>query len=482
MIKTKIGDGKHTHFWTDEWRLEGKIADICPRMFILETHKEAIVADRAGVDTREWQRRRPPRGSCELEELESLHVILADTVLNDKEDEWIVPSAPDKSYSTKWMRKQISDYRFTEEATFNRWNKWLPKKINIFMWRIFKGRIPTKTVLQRLGANIPYTICNSCATEDETLAHIFLKCGVAQELRQIFNLWKKHIIGLELGLPSREKSPKSAPARSRTPDLRPCEDYNPVPLPRPQLSEDYEIGRGANEPSRARIPPSSARARLSCCRLELELGSFKVWYPSSSSAREKCKKLEFGSARLVYLSSLNEPRLGLQRDFFWGYETGAKYIPWIKWDYACMDKNQGGLGIGALDFMNKWLFGKWIWRFSQEQNALWVKIISSIHGEEGGLEDNWRAKGPLAATFPRMFALESNKNIMVADRINTEIGEWQRRRHPRGGREQEELKNLLDIIGSITLSDAKDKWILPNALDNIYTTKWMRNQFMEQRY
>ncbi|KAL4566371.1 hypothetical protein LXL04_030486 [Taraxacum kok-saghyz] len=42
----------------------------------------------------------------------------------------------------------------------------------------------------------------------------------------------------------------------------------------------------------------------------LELGSFKVWYPSSSSAREKCKKLELGSARLVYLSSLNEPRLG----------------------------------------------------------------------------------------------------------------------------------------------------------------------------
>ncbi|KAL4572716.1 hypothetical protein LXL04_019498 [Taraxacum kok-saghyz] len=56
--------------------------------------------------------------------------------------------------------------------------------------------------------------------------------------------------------------------------------------------------RGVNEPSRARIPPSSARARLSCCRLELELGSFKVWYPSSSSAREKCKKLELGSARL----------------------------------------------------------------------------------------------------------------------------------------------------------------------------------------
>ncbi|KAL4555766.1 hypothetical protein LXL04_038394 [Taraxacum kok-saghyz] len=62
---------------------------------------------------------------------------------------------------------------------------------------------------------------------------------------------------------------------------------------------------GVNELSRARIPPSSARVRLSCCRLELELGSFKVWYPSSSSAREKCKKFELGSTRLSV-----EPRLG----------------------------------------------------------------------------------------------------------------------------------------------------------------------------
>ncbi|KAL4558053.1 hypothetical protein LXL04_036249 [Taraxacum kok-saghyz] len=69
------------------------------------------------------------------------------------------------------------------------------------------------------------------------------------------------------------------------------------------IDENDEI-RGVNEPSRARIPPSSARARLSCCRLELELGSFKVWYPSSSSAREKCKKLELDSARLFMHSPM----------------------------------------------------------------------------------------------------------------------------------------------------------------------------------
>ena len=70
-------------------------------------------------------------------------------------------------------------------------------------------------------------------------------------------------------------------------------------------------GRGVNEPSRARTYPSSARARLIVCWLELKLGSFRAQFQSSYSARRKNKKLELGSgsARLVCHASLNELRL-----------------------------------------------------------------------------------------------------------------------------------------------------------------------------
>ncbi|KAL4575688.1 hypothetical protein LXL04_011772 [Taraxacum kok-saghyz] len=97
------------------------------------------------------------------------------------------------------MRNQISDYRFSEEATNNRWNKWLPKKINIFMWRIFKGRLPVKTVLQRLGANIPDITCQSCATEDDDVCcYPPLVCHVGNNTH--------HSPPLEFALSSRRKS------------------------------------------------------------------------------------------------------------------------------------------------------------------------------------------------------------------------------------------------------------------------------------
>ncbi|KAL4566821.1 hypothetical protein LXL04_030946 [Taraxacum kok-saghyz] len=101
----------------------------------------------------------------------------------------------------------------------------------------------------------------------------------------------------EAGRPNKGESHSSRPRKERV------NDTDLISLPpgvwKCEMSKSQVLRMmGVNEPSRARIPPSSARARLSCCRLELELGSFKVWYPSSSSAREKCKKLELGLARL----------------------------------------------------------------------------------------------------------------------------------------------------------------------------------------
>ena len=48
----------------------------------------------------------------------------------------------------------------------------------------------------------------------------------------------------------------------------------------------------------------------------------------------------------------------LRRYFFWGHITGEKYIPWVDWLKVCMDKGDGGLGVGSLECMNLGLVGK----------------------------------------------------------------------------------------------------------------------------
>ncbi|KAL8557753.1 hypothetical protein ACS0TY_005021 [Phlomoides rotata] len=57
--------------------------------------------------------------------------------------------------------------------------------------------------------------------------------------------------------------------------------------------------------------------------------------------------------------------------------------PWIGWNTICKDKKLGGLGIRNLVQFNVSLLSKWIWRFLNEPNRLWARIIKSRHGGLG---------------------------------------------------------------------------------------------------
>ena len=78
----------------------------------------------------------------------------------------------------------------------------------------------------------------------------------------------------------------------------------------------------------------------------------------------------------------------LRRDFFWGCKDTGRSIPWVKWSKACQQRKNGGLGIIGIEDMNVSLLAKWIWRFKNEEEALWGKVIRSIHGENGGMNDD----------------------------------------------------------------------------------------------
>ena len=60
-------------------------------------------------------------------------------------------------------------------------------------------------------------------------------------------------------------------------------------------------------------------------------------------------------------------------------------MAWVKWDKVLNIEKVGGLNIGSLKVINWALLAKWWWRFRVESNRPWVKIIKSIHGEDGGL-------------------------------------------------------------------------------------------------
>ena len=74
----------------------------------------------------------------------------------------------------------------------------------------------------------------------------------------------------------------------------------------------------------------------------------------------------------------------LQQNFLWSGTRDVKKTHLVKWATVCTPLHSGGLAIRSLRTFNKALFGKWLWRFGNERQALWRRVIGAKYGCEGG--------------------------------------------------------------------------------------------------
>ena len=97
------------------------------------------------------------------------------------------------------------------------------------------------------------------------------------------------------------------------------------------------------------------------------------------------------SSMLIYLMSLLRiPRVvslrleKIQRDFLWGGGALERKSHLVNWDTVCLDKSKGGLGVRRLSILNRALLCKWNWRFANERDTLWRRVISRKFGRKKG--------------------------------------------------------------------------------------------------
>ncbi|GJU12565.1 putative reverse transcriptase domain-containing protein [Tanacetum coccineum] len=72
-------------------------------------------------------------------------------------------------------------------------------------------------------------------------------------------------------------------------------------------------------------------------------------------------------------------------------------------------------------------------------------------------EDLWLGEVPFNEFFPRLYALENNKECSVAVKMQGEIDSYFRR-HVRGGVETQQLENFQELVRSKVLSNVDDRW------------------------
>ncbi|GKD07622.1 hypothetical protein Tco_1187307 [Tanacetum coccineum] len=199
----------------------------------------------------------------------------------------------------------------------------------------------------------------------------------------------------------------------------------------------------------------------------------------------------------------------LRRAFFWGGSVEDKKIAWVAWDKILLPFDKGGLGINSLQSCNLSLLSKWWWRFYNEPNTLWVSVIKSIHGDEGGLtnfeamkvktglwfhiarlkedflrlninidsifkksvrnreltsfwNDRWIGNSTLKIAFGRLYALETDKSCSVSsrcpsfDHTSGLVYRCHWRRPPHGGPESTQLTELEELTTHLRVTDGSD--------------------------
>lgn len=83
----------------------------------------------------------------------------------------------------QYLLKKASQLQSTQ------WNKWVPKKINIFIWRALQDRLPTCLQLAIRGAPLQMVGCQSCNCPVESLDHRLVECRAAALCWHSLFLW-----------------------------------------------------------------------------------------------------------------------------------------------------------------------------------------------------------------------------------------------------------------------------------------------------
>ncbi|GKA20408.1 RNA-directed DNA polymerase, eukaryota [Tanacetum coccineum] len=89
--------------------------------------------------------------------------------------------------------------------------------------------------------------------------------------------------------------------------------------------------------------------------------------------------------------------------------------------------------------------------------------------------DIWLADAPLCVQFPRLFALELDKEIVVANKMGASSVSASFRRDVRDGAERQQWDVLTSIMNSVVLSSSKDRWTCDLSGDGEFKVKVIRN-------
>nr|GFA31013.1 hypothetical protein [Tanacetum cinerariifolium] len=93
---------------------------------------------------------------------------------------WVLSN--DGTLSVKNARRLIDSKLLPFIPTPSMWDKFLPRKVNIFLWRLSLDRLPHRLNLSSHGLDIPTISYSSCNGNVASAYHVFFECDLVKEI------------------------------------------------------------------------------------------------------------------------------------------------------------------------------------------------------------------------------------------------------------------------------------------------------------
>ncbi|KAL4592469.1 hypothetical protein LXL04_005465 [Taraxacum kok-saghyz] len=184
----------------------------------------------------------------------------------------------------------------------------------------------------------------------------------------------------------------------------------------------------------------------------------------------------------------------------------------VAWKKIIVSHERGGLGIDSLFAFNRNLMFKWRWRYLNNLDALWVKVIMVLHGSArreivhtgqlspwrninrstGNLKskgvdleefchkimrnvdttrfwlDKWLGQYTLKENFPRFYMLDSNKETLINDQNSPDKLLNAFGRQSRSGVTNDQWHELCSTLRLETFSEGNDYFVWELASDGYF--------------
>ncbi|GJX71274.1 RNA-directed DNA polymerase, eukaryota [Tanacetum coccineum] len=369
------------------------------------------------------------KGGIEQNQFDNLVELVRSVTIVPSADRWNWNLESTGIFSVASARRRIDEICLPNIGEETRWVKCVPIKINVLAWKIKTDALPTRFNISRRGIDIQDMSCPICDNAIESTDHLFFRCGLVRDIaNKVLSWWN---------------------------------------LDHANLNSYAEW-----------------KSWLVSIRMDSKLKKMfeGVWYSIWWYVWIYRNKLLFDERKPSKSMLIDNV---IASSFYWY-------------------KKRGGLGVSSLFALNRGLMIKWVWKFLSQKDSLWTKVIVAIHGVGGKIHsewtstgkscwlsilsevrslqrkgmyvfdylthkmgngestkfwlDHWHTRGIFKDIFPRLYALESSKDVTVSSKIGDTSLVCSFRRIPRGGIEQNQFDSLVELVRSVTIVPSADRW------------------------